>query len=139
MTVKTVARPRGHSGYSESLPCTADSTKIARRLVSSALWAWGLDGLVDDSALVVTELVTNAAQHTKSRLIRVTITRLAPGTVRIEVVDRSRALPQPRDPQTDDERGRGLLLVRNLTERCGADRLAFGKRVWGELVCGVAG
>ncbi|WP_435136899.1 ATP-binding protein [Actinacidiphila sp. bgisy144] len=138
MTVHTIARPRGNPGYSETLPCTAESAEAARRLVRAAVCAWGMAVLADDGALVVTELVANASQHTTSRLIRVTVTRPARDAVRIDVVDRSRTLPQPRDPRADDERGRGLALVLNLTERWGADRLAFGKTVWGELVCEAA-
>ncbi|MFJ2955684.1 ATP-binding protein [Streptomyces sp. NPDC087270] len=135
MTVKTVARPRGHPGYSETLPCAAESAKIARRLIGAAVCAWGMEALADDGALVVTELVANAAQHTKSRLIRVVIIRPALDTVRIEVVDRSPTLPLALCPETDDLRGHGLALVDDVTKQWGTERLPWGKRVWGVLTC----
>jgi anti-sigma regulatory factor (Ser/Thr protein kinase) len=138
MPVSTAARPTEHPGYSETLPCVAESAEPARRLVRTALWAWGLGELADDGALVVTELVANAAQHTQGRLIRVAIDRPVAGTVRIGVVDRSHALPQPRMPDSDDERGRGLALVNSVAKRWGTDHLPFGKRVWGVLTCEVA-
>jgi anti-sigma regulatory factor (Ser/Thr protein kinase) len=138
MTVNTVARPRGHPGYTEKLPSTTESAEAARRLIRIAMCTWGLDVLADDGALVVTELVANAAQHTKSRLIRITISRPASGTVRIDVVDRSRTLPELRAPNPDHERGRGLTLVDSLTEQWGTERLPRGKRVWGVLTCEVA-
>jgi anti-sigma regulatory factor (Ser/Thr protein kinase) len=55
-----------------------------------------MDTPANDGALVVTELIANAVQHTESRLIRVAITRPVPSTVRIDVVDRSRVLPELR-------------------------------------------
>lgn len=134
-TVNTGAHPRGHPGYSETLPCTAASAEVARRLVRTAVCAWGMDSLADDGALVVTELVANAAQHTEGRPIRVMVTCPAPGTVRISVVDRSQVRPRPRRPGLDDERGRGLALVSSLTDCWGIDRMSSGKRVWGELTC----
>lgn len=133
MTVNTIARPRGHPRYSQTMPCAAASAEIARKLVRTALWAWGLDDLVADGTLVVTELVANAAQHTCGHLIRVTVDRPGPGTVRIGVVDRSRAFPRLQQPDSDDEHGRGLALVDSLTKRWGTDRLPMGKRVWGDL------
>ncbi|WUH23668.1 ATP-binding protein [Streptomyces sp. NBC_00448] len=138
MTVTTIARPRGHPGYSETLPCVVESAEIARQLVRTVLSAWGLDDLVPDGTLIVTELVANAAQHTRGPLIRVTVDRPSSAIVRIGVVDRSHTLPQLRQPDSDDERGRGLALVDSLTERWGTDRLPLGKRVWGVLTCEVA-
>lgn len=41
-------------------PC---AVRTARALVAEALHAWGRTGLLDDAALVVSELVTNALVH----------------------------------------------------------------------------
>lgn len=133
MPVSSVVRPTGHPGYSQTLRCTADSAEPARQLVRTALGAWGLESLKDDGALVVTELVANAAQHTQGHRIRVSVSRPAPGLVRIDVVDRSKIRPQRRDADDFSEGGRGLLLVERLTDRWGTDVLPFGKRVWGVL------
>ncbi|MCQ8192705.1 ATP-binding protein, partial [Streptomyces rugosispiralis] len=77
--------------------------------------------------------------HTDCRVIRVTVTRPAPDVVRIAVVDKCRTLPVPRTAGSDDERGRGLAVVEECAWRWGADRLPWGKRVWGELRCGIDG
>jgi anti-sigma regulatory factor (Ser/Thr protein kinase) len=133
MTVSTIARPRGHPGYSENLPCTAESAEPARSLVRIALAVWGLEDLADDAALVVTELVANAARHTSSRLIRVAVNRLGEDTVLIAVVDKNKEPVIRRNAQADDTAGRGLMLVDALTSHWGVTSLPWGKRVWAEL------
>lgn len=133
MPVSSVVRTTGHPAYSRTLLCRAESAEAARLLVRTALCAWGLDGLSDDGALVVTELVANAARHTRGRLIRVSVTCPVPGQVRIGVVDHSKARPERRNAHEFAESGRGLALVESLTDRWGTDLLPFGKRVWGVL------
>ncbi|MFF3453725.1 ATP-binding protein [Streptomyces sp. NPDC002730] len=134
MTVTATPRPTGHPGYSETLPCEPESAATARQLVRTALAAWGLGHLVDDGTLIVTELVANAAEHSRSRLIRVVVTQPSETYVRIGVVDKSRAIPLMRtDSNGDQLRGRGLLLVDALTDRWGTDLYRWGKQVWGEL------
>jgi serine/threonine-protein kinase RsbW len=133
MPVSSVVRTTGHPGYSQTMPCTVESADPARQLVRTALCTWGLEGLEDDGALVVTELVANAAQHTRGHLIRVSVSRPAPGLVRIEVVDRSKIRPERRNADDYSERGRGLFLIEVLTDHWGTDLLPFGKRVWAVL------
>ncbi|MEV6393775.1 ATP-binding protein [Streptomyces sp. NPDC051907] len=133
MTVTASARPTGHPGYSETLPCEEASVSAARRLVRTALAAWQLDHLADDGALIVSELMTNSVEHTKSRSVRVTVSRPTPDWVRVAVVDKSRAQPAPRTASTTDTDGRGLVVVEALSERWGTDLLGWGKRVWAEL------
>ncbi|MGW5444673.1 ATP-binding protein [Streptomyces asiaticus] len=135
MIVTTTARPSGHPGYTETLPCTAQSAATARRLVRTALAVWGIEHCADAATLIVSELVANAVDHTDCRVIRVTVTRPAPDVVRIAVVDKCRTLPVPRIAGANEERGRGLTVVEECAWRWGADRLPWGKRVWGELRC----
>ncbi|WP_234348087.1 ATP-binding protein [Streptomyces specialis] len=113
--------------------CQAESLAEARAFVRVVISAWGLDDLCDDGALLVSELVANAVRHTPSRVLRVTVTRVGGNVVRIAVVDKSRVLPVRRCPGGGDVCGRGLLIVEALTTRWGADLLASGKRVWGEV------
>ncbi|MBR8642750.1 ATP-binding protein [Streptomyces tuirus] len=129
----TQARPTGCPGYSETLPRKSASVSAARRLVRVALAAWDLDELADDAALIVSELVTNAVQHARCRSVRVAVTRPEPTRVRIGVVDRSKRLPELREPHQGDESGRGLVLVGALAQDWGTDQLPWGKRVWAEL------
>ncbi|WPB91999.1 ATP-binding protein [Streptomyces malaysiensis] len=137
--IVTTTRPSGHPGYTETLPCTARSAATARRLVRTALAVWGMEHRADAATLIVSELVANAVDHTECRVIRVTVTRPAPGLIRIAVVDKCRTLPVPRTAVTDDERGRGLAVVEECAWRWGIDRLPWGKRVWGELRSGIDG
>jgi len=109
------------------------SAWAARRLVRTALCAWGLNALEDDGTLVVAELVANAAQHTTGPMIRVSVSRQVGGLVRIDVADHSRKRPERRETNEYTERGRGLALVEGLAERWGTDLLPSGKRVWAVL------
>ena len=128
-----VMRVAAWDEFTRSLPCAARSAAEARALVRAAFGAWGLEGVVDDGALLVSELVGNAAEHTRSRRIRVTVSRPHVDVVRISVVDRSGTMPVPRRAREEDQGGRGLAVVDALTTRWGVDSLAWGKRVWAEL------
>ncbi|WP_245996694.1 ATP-binding protein [Streptomyces armeniacus] len=122
-----------HPRYTRALPRTGQSAEAARDLVRTALSAWGLDGLADAAAVLVSELVGNAVEHTASRRVRVTVTRTGRDTVRIAVSDTSRALPVRREPDDTADRGRGLIVVEALADQWGIDVQPSGKRVWGEL------
>ncbi|RKN46669.1 ATP-binding protein [Streptomyces hoynatensis] len=139
MTSTATVRPTGQPGYSETLPCTAESARRARRLVRTALIGWGLEGIAGDGELIVTELVANAVQHTWGHHVRVIVTHLGPGRVRIGVADRCRTRPVRRAPGDDDACGRGLALLEALAVCWGTDPKRWGKVVWGELAAGAAG
>ncbi|WP_405618311.1 ATP-binding protein [Streptomyces sp. NBC_00076] len=111
-----------------------ESAAVARRLVRTALTAWGLEDLIEDATLVITELVSNAVDHGCLPSIRVIVSRPIENGVRLGVVDRSKVIPRLRtDSNGDQIRGRGLLLVDAVTERWGTDLYRWGKQVWGEL------
>lgn len=133
MTVTVISRPTGHPGYSETFPCVAESVRAARRLVRIALAAWGVDHIAGDGMVIVSELVTNAVQHTECDHVRVTVSRPSQALVRISVSDRSRGLPLPGEPDHGDVHGRGLALVDALSEHWGTDLTRWGKSVWAEL------
>ncbi|MEU6539433.1 ATP-binding protein [Streptomyces sp. NPDC047000] len=129
----TSARPTGHPGYTETLPCEAAGVAAARRFVRTAFSVWRLDYLADDGALIVSELMTNSVQHTECRNVRVIVTLPAPDRVRVAVVDTSRVLPARRSASDMDTDGRGLAIVEALADRSGVDLLRWGKRAWAEL------
>jgi anti-sigma regulatory factor (Ser/Thr protein kinase) len=114
------------------LPPRAASAARARELVTAQCVAWGLRGLCDDIALVVTELVANAVRHAGTD-IEISITHITRG-VRLEVKDGSRRPLRQRTALTSDEGGRGLLLVDALSNRYGVVGEPDGKRVWVEMV-----
>ncbi|GAA1500285.1 ATP-binding protein [Streptomyces synnematoformans] len=102
----------------------------ARRFVADHL-----DGCApeqaDDIRVCVSELVTNALQHTPAgRRFLVRIIRMDTA-VRIEVHDASTATPHLCTPSDTDDRGRGLLLVSALADDWGYPTgTGPGKVVW---------
>ncbi|MFD9733545.1 ATP-binding protein [Umezawaea sp. NPDC059074] len=117
------------------LPAESGSCSRARRLVDEAVTNWGLpEEFADDAALVVTELVSNGADHAEGPL-RLTVTRTENG-VRIEVHDRSGAMPVVRPVSPESPRGRGMIIVNALSAEWGVAPDADGKTVWAELVVG---
>jgi anti-sigma regulatory factor (Ser/Thr protein kinase) len=97
------------------------------------LHRWGLTDLTDDSALVLSELLTNAVEHARGPdgTVGTRFSRLA---VRIEVLDAdTRRLPRMGAGE-EGVRGRGLHLVDACTaRRWGVVLGAHGKAVWGEV------
>ncbi|MFD9871207.1 ATP-binding protein [Streptomyces niveus] len=134
MTV-TSARPSatGGPGRTETMPCEPESARRARLLVSAILNTWGIGELADVGVQVVAELVNNAIDHTRCRVVRVLVTRPAEGVVRIGVADNCKEAPEMRVLDDDSEEGRGLFLVDAMSRRWGCDRKRRGKVVWAEL------
>ncbi|WP_407564098.1 ATP-binding protein [Streptomyces sp. 184] len=107
---------------------------LARAQARKAVARWGLAGIEEPAALVVSELVTNAVVHARASPGREILTRFIrlDNGVRIEVHDASDERPVPRVP--GDDGGFGLLLVDELTDRWGvAERGGIGKCVWAVL------
>jgi len=113
-----------------TLPAGPDSPGLARRFVQRQLSGWGLDGLVDDVCLVVTELVTNAVLHARSDM---EVVLEVGDRVRLEVQDRSPRIPAVRTSSTLTATGRGLRLVELLANHWGAAPAGTGKVVWCEF------
>ena len=106
--------------WSKELHVAPDSTSPAqaRRYVEEFLDQKDLGYLLDDVRLVVSELVTNAAVHARTR-IRVTIEEM-PFCVKLTVYDQSVDVPVKSlasRVSADDESGRGLWIV----DACSAD------------------
>jgi anti-sigma regulatory factor (Ser/Thr protein kinase) len=85
---------------------------------------------LDDLLIVVSELVSNAVIHARTRL-RLVI-RYDGRRVLTEVFDGDPRLPVLPD-HPGDVGGRGLLLVDRLSLRWGSEAVGIGKRVWAEL------
>ena len=74
----------------------------------------------ETAELILSELVTNAIQHGRSRQIAVRANMPAAGTVHVEVDDFTpSAAPQPSNASADEENGRGLWLVDHLAQELG--------------------
>jgi anti-sigma regulatory factor (Ser/Thr protein kinase) len=98
--------------YSCELPSTARSVTEARRFVRDALTSWRLDALAETSALLTSEVVTNAVLHARTPVALV-VRRMGDG-VCIEVTDGSRRQPRARRATPDATNGRGLALLEQL-------------------------
>ncbi|MFD9795183.1 ATP-binding protein [Streptomyces sp. NPDC059070] len=111
----------------------------ARALLAEQARAWKVpDGLTDTAVLLLSELMTNAVRHGRAPADREVRARCALGgnVLRVEVADASAVLPCPRPAGPDDESGRGLALVGELSDAWGAGPRPYGigKTVWFELI-----
>lgn len=107
------------------------SSAAARRFVGEALRRWECEGLLDTVSLLVSELVTNSVVHANSAP-DVSV-QLKADTVRIEVTDQGRDLPEVEDAGDDATSGRGLAMVEVLASAWGVDATPEGKTVWFEV------
>ncbi|MEV7287750.1 ATP-binding protein [Streptomyces sp. NPDC093252] len=119
--------------YQERYPATPEAAARARRDIVLALETWGLSLLADAARQIVSELVANAVEHTDAPHIGTSITRTGDRSARLVVTDNSPTRPVAGSPDTEDEHGRGLLLVAALAHTWGCDPVHGGKRVWAEL------
>jgi anti-sigma regulatory factor (Ser/Thr protein kinase) len=108
------------------------SPGCARRLVLSALAEWGCGpGLLQDAAVVVSELATNAVLHAASPFwLSVT---LEDSLLRIAVHDARTLSTTVRGGGLSPRPTHGLGLVEALSLRWGTEGTAQGKAVWAEL------
>ena len=109
-----------------------DAPAVARHFAVGALRDWGAGGLVDDAALVVTELAANAIVHARSGF---TIVLSARGDlVQISVRDASPLPGAERGAALVPARLHGLGVVDALASSWGVESLgSAGKTVWVEL------
>lgn len=112
-----------------------EALSSARHMVRAAVRAWGAAGRADEIELVADELMTNALMHTDGGAI-VTLRMLGgpERRLRVEVEDRSSALPRRRDAGESGVSGRGLLLVDRLSDVWGVEPRGSGKCVWCEFL-----
>lgn len=102
----------------------------ARVIVRAGLRYWGWPGLIESADVLVTELVTNALEHGAGDVgLRVYLTDTH---LLIEVRDGSHELPVLRKAAPDDENGRGLFLVRAVSDQWGFS--TDGKTTWCSLL-----
>jgi anti-sigma regulatory factor (Ser/Thr protein kinase) len=114
-----------------------DACRQGRQLVNQACSAWQRREVAATAALVATELVANVVRHAHTTM-EFTV-GLRDGRMWLTVRDGSRRLPRPADPGIDDTGGRGLRLVRELTESWGVLPVSDGKVVWTQLAAGAHG
>ncbi|WP_019632267.1 ATP-binding protein [Actinomadura atramentaria] len=123
---------------SRLFPGRADAVHVAR----SFAWAFVVGRVSQDVAdtveLVVSELATNAVEHTASGQVGgsfVLELDVIDGAVRVGVVDMgSSAEPSKGNPDDlDAVSGRGLFIVDAVAKQWAAEPVRFGRRVWADL------
>ncbi len=141
-------RPPGADSAADSIVLAArpSAVGLARLMVAAAVRRWGLAGIAEESALIVSELVTNAVKATGSvadtltwdqlrdvGMIKVQVAR-GDSCLMVEVWDSDpAALPELTDAPGEAESGRGLVLVDALSARWGHYRMRGGKVVWASV------
>jgi len=130
------------SAASCSLPARYEAVSSARQFTRKTLCQWELEERFDDTALVVSELVTNALRHAlpsdtprdERPPVRLHLMRW---TSRLVCAVRDPSDDSPVARETDDdfsaESGRGLFLVDSFSDSWGWHPLAGalrGKVVW---------
>ena len=119
-------------GWSRAFPATPAQVREARQFLAGIL-----DGhkAADDAILCLSELVTNACLHSRSREpgghFRVRAETRG-SHVRVEVTDQGG--PWEQTARDDGQHGRGLLVVAQLADDCGRNGDAqTGWMVWFEI------
>ncbi len=123
-------------------PPAACSIATIRAFTLRTMERWGIEARGADAAAVVTELVTNALRHALRQVpadgappsawpIRFGLADPGPYVI-CAVADPSTTPPAPRNPDWQDEAGRGLLVVASLCDQWGycAATAGQGKVVW---------
>ncbi|WP_180685797.1 SpoIIE family protein phosphatase [Streptomyces gossypiisoli] len=112
------------------LPSDPAMVAHARAVAERQLETWGLPELSFTAALVVSELVTNSIRYAGGpvmlRLIR-------DRSLLCEVSDHAHTAPHLRRARRDEEGGRGLFLVAQMSQRWGTRYTGSGKTIWAEL------
>ncbi|MFJ9695792.1 ATP-binding protein [Kitasatospora sp. NPDC101183] len=134
MSVRSATATVGADSAMLRLPYQPESVGVARRFVCAKLREWGLGEAVDDAALIVSELATNAVRTGCQTRMIVALRRPAPGIVRILVGDGSRVMPVMIRARISATSGRGLAMVHRLTRgQWGVSFLPLGKVVHADL------
>jgi anti-anti-sigma regulatory factor len=105
-----------------------DACRQVRQLVVQACTTWHRRDSSATAALIATELVANVVRHAHTTM-EFTV-GLRNDRIWMSVRDGSLRMPTPADPSVSDAGGRGLRLVRELTEKWGVMPVSDGKVVW---------
>ncbi|ARH94631.1 MULTISPECIES: ATP-binding protein [Streptomyces] len=129
-----------HQESSLTLPSAPASVALARRHALEVLAGWGLpadSGIADSVRLIVSELATNAVQHTggQSPTFTVELRLDRDEVLAVGVTDSHPRRPRRLPAAVQQDNGRGMVIIRFLAAEAGG-RLSVvptasgGKTVW---------
>ncbi|MEU8617686.1 ATP-binding protein [Streptomyces sp. NPDC048623] len=123
-----------------TLPSDPASVSAARRYVGEVLTSWGLGDATDTAdaiRLIVSELATNAVQHTfgQSPTFTVDVRLERDEQLHIGVTDSHPRWPRRLPAAVQQDNGRGMAIIRFLTKEAGGRLVVTptaegGKTVW---------
>jgi anti-sigma regulatory factor (Ser/Thr protein kinase) len=114
-------------------PPSSTSPAAARRFAQEAMRSWDLVDRVDDTILIVSELVTNSIEYSSSTSVSVDLA-YAEGNVYVAVSDTAtNSLPVLRRPGQGTHAGRGLRIVGSSSTWWGVTAASQAKTVWAEI------
>ncbi|MEU6368865.1 ATP-binding protein [Streptomyces sp. NPDC046931] len=128
-----------HQEASVTLPSDPASVFAARKYVSDVLVEWGLPSdaeVADTVRLIVSELATNAVQHTfgQSPTFTVDIALAREELLCIGVTDSHPRFPKRLPAAVQQDNGRGMVIVRWLTAEYGGSLSVRPTREGGKTV-----
>jgi anti-sigma regulatory factor (Ser/Thr protein kinase) len=107
--------------------CQAESVASARHFVRDVLTDQPRE-IVEAAELMVSELATNSVRHAHSDFELAIL--LSQREIRVEVSDHGQGQPVPRSPTPQEQSGRGLQIVVELSDAWGISPSPNGKLVW---------
>ena len=117
------------------MPDRLDSIPAARVFLTRLLDGWGVSAeVIDDAALLTSELMSNAVKHGVGVLnLKIDV---SDGLLHVAVHDDGREEPVVRAAADSDAGGRGMWIVQSLARDWGSNSESQdpGKTVWFELV-----
>ncbi|MFI6558781.1 ATP-binding protein [Streptomyces sp. NPDC050534] len=128
-----------HLEASVTLPSEPASVSAARGYVVDTLAEWGLPATSDTAEtvrLIVSELATNAVQHTfgQSPTFTVDIELHRDEELRIGVTDSHPRFPKRLPAAVQQDNGRGMVIIRWLAAECGGRMRVRPTREGGKTV-----
>ncbi|MEW2301025.1 SpoIIE family protein phosphatase [Streptomyces sp. NPDC006655] len=123
---------RLNAGQVADLELPPDPVMVARARTDTErqLDSWGLSDLAFTAELVVSELVTNSIRYADGPVV---LRLIKDRSLLCEVSDNAHTAPHLRRARRDDEGGRGLFLVAQVSQRWGTRYTSSGKTIWAEL------
>ncbi|AVH60189.1 MULTISPECIES: ATP-binding protein [Streptomyces] len=128
-----------HQEASVTLPSDPASVRAARTFVAEVLAEWGLPSdseAADTVRLIVSELATNAVQHTfgQSPTFTVDVRLDRDEQLRVGVTDSHPRFPKRLPAAVQQDNGRGMVIIRWLTAEFGGTLTVRRTREGGKTV-----